>query len=84
VERHEALGRTDVGAVVADSPRAVVEGAEFAVAMVCGEEASRRIWLDTVDGALAGLRREAVLLESSALSMSWVGQLARLCAEPAS
>jgi 3-hydroxyisobutyrate dehydrogenase-like beta-hydroxyacid dehydrogenase len=63
------------GATLAASPRAAVKGAAFAVAMVRDDEASRRVWLDPEDGALAGLEPHAFAIESSTLSYGWVREL---------
>jgi len=66
------------GATLAGSPRAAVKGAAFAVAMLRDDDASRRVWLDPADGALAGLEPDAVAIESSTLSYAWVRQLGDL------
>jgi len=66
------------GATLAASPREAVRGAAFVVAMLRDDEASRRVWLDPVDGALAGLEPDAVAIESSTLSYDWVRQLGQV------
>src|ERR1044071_2902635 len=45
------------GARAAASPRAAASGAEFVIAMVRDDQASRHVWLDAKDGALAGMRK---------------------------
>src|ERR1700745_2724079 len=42
------------GAKVAASPREAAEGNDFIIAMVSNDEASRHVWLDRSNGALAG------------------------------
>jgi len=66
------------GATLAASPKEAVRGAAFVVAMVRDDAASRRVWLDPEDGALAGLEPEALAIESSTLSYGWVRQLGDL------
>jgi 3-hydroxyisobutyrate dehydrogenase len=45
--------------------------------MVRNDEASREVWLDTTNGALAGMVSGAIAIESSTLSPTWIRQLAR-------
>lgn len=63
------------GASVASSPRRAVSDADVVIAMVRDDEASRRVWLDSHDGALAGLSPDAVAVESSTLTLAHVRQL---------
>ncbi|MDZ5646646.1 NAD(P)-dependent oxidoreductase [Nitrospirillum sp. BR 11828] len=65
-----------LGATVAPSPRAAAAGADFVIAMVADDTASRAVWLDDKTGALAGLDPEAVAIECSTLSPAWAAQLA--------
>lgn len=66
-----------LGARLAATPRAAAAGAEVAIAMVFDDEASRRVWLDPHDGALAGLAQSAVAIESSTVTPAWIGELAQ-------
>jgi len=45
--------------------------------MVSNDEASGEVWLDTTNGALAGMGAGAIAIESSTLSPTWIRQLAR-------
>src|SRR5207244_3931896 len=45
------------------------------VSMVADDDASRGLWLGE-NGALAGIAPGAVLIESSTLSVGWIGELA--------
>jgi 3-hydroxyisobutyrate dehydrogenase len=65
------------GARIADSPRAAAEGADIVVAMVSDDAASRKVWQGS-DGALAGLKAGAIVIESSTLTPEWVRELAGL------
>jgi 3-hydroxyisobutyrate dehydrogenase len=63
------------GASVASSPRQAASHAEIVISMVADDIASREIWLGT-NGALAGARPGAVLIEASTLSVGWIKELA--------
>ena len=58
------------------TPREAVTDVDVAIAMVTDDEASRRVWLDPRDGALAGLSRGALVVESSTISPAWALALA--------
>ena len=76
-ERAEPLATA--GATVADSPRAAVTDADIVFSMVADDAASRALW-DGGDGALAGVRRGAVLVESSTVTVGRIGELAEAAA----
>jgi 3-hydroxyisobutyrate dehydrogenase len=59
------------GAKVATSPRAAASGAEFVIAMVRDDEASRQVWLDPERGAMAGMRQDSLAIESSTVTPDW-------------
>jgi len=63
------------GAKTAATPRAAAEGADCIFAMVADDDASRAVWLAD-DGALAGAKPGAVVVESSTLTPDWVRELA--------
>src|SRR5919198_651892 len=69
------------GAKAAVSPRAAATGAEFVIAMLRDDEASQRVWLDAQDGALAGMRKGAVAIESSTVTPDWSRALGRHVSE---
>ena len=71
--RTQALA--DKGARVATTPREAAEGADCVFAMVADDTASRGVWLGD-DGALAGAKTGAVVVESSTLTPDWVRELA--------
>lgn len=64
------------GAVLAETPRAAVTDADLVLSMVRDDPASRQVWLDSETGALEGMRRDAVAVESSTLTVEWVRELA--------
>ena len=63
------------GAKVAATPREAAGDADFIFAMVADDAASRSVWLGP-DGALAGAKPGAILVESSTLTPGWVRELA--------
>jgi len=75
VEKTVALAA--IGAEVADTPRAAVKSAEVVISIVRDDEASRQVWLADEVGALAGLEKGAVALESSTLTVGWTRTLAQ-------
>lgn len=66
----------DLGARVATTPRAAVQGADIVIAMLRDDEASRMVWLDTETGALGAMARGAIAVECSTLTVSHVRLLA--------
>jgi 3-hydroxyisobutyrate dehydrogenase len=73
-ERAQALAAE--GAHAAATPREAAARADVVLSMVADDAASRAVWLGD-DGALAGAARGAVLVESSTLTVGWIGQLFR-------
>jgi len=71
----EALGAR--GARIAATPREAAAGADIIAAMVADDRASREIWLGE-NGALAGAKRDAILIEASTLTPGWARELAGL------
>ena len=65
------------GARIAATPREAAEGADIVAAMVADDAVSRDIWTGS-DGALAGLKRGAIAIESSTLTPDWIKELAEL------
>jgi 3-hydroxyisobutyrate dehydrogenase-like beta-hydroxyacid dehydrogenase len=63
------------GALAAETPAAAVKGADFVIAVVRDDTASRSVWLGPETGALAGLEEHTIALECSTLSMAWVKEL---------
>lgn len=72
---HTALALVGLGARQAMSPREAVKDAEFVIAMLRDDEASRQVWLDAEGGALAGMAPCAVAIESSTLTPGWMHEL---------
>ena len=70
-----AKALVEVGARQAQSPKEAAAGAAFVIAMLRDDEASRQVWLDPESGALAGMERGSVAIESSTLSPRWIREL---------
>jgi 3-hydroxyisobutyrate dehydrogenase len=71
--RAEALA--SAGAKVAATPREAATNADVVVAMLADDAASRSAWTGE-NGALAGVKKSAVLVDSSTLSVAWAKELA--------
>jgi 3-hydroxyisobutyrate dehydrogenase len=67
------------GATLAASPREAAAGADVVIAMVADDAASRAVWTGE-DGAVEGLREDAVAIDCSTLSPAWVIELAGIVA----
>ena len=64
------------GARVASSPRDAASDADVVISMVADDRASRAVWMGE-QGALAGVKKGALLIESSTLTVAWVEELAK-------
>ncbi|MBX9682993.1 MAG: NAD(P)-dependent oxidoreductase [Hyphomicrobium sp.] len=78
---NKAAALVAAGAKLASTPRAAAAGADVVIAMVRDDAASRAIWLDREHGALAGLSRDAIAIESSTLTANWVRELGETAAK---
>lgn len=76
--KSEGLGAA--GARVAVSPADAAAGADFVLAMLADDTASRDVWLGE-QGALAAMASGAVAIECSTLTVDWVRALAAHAAE---
>jgi 3-hydroxyisobutyrate dehydrogenase len=63
------------GARVAATPAMAAAGADIVLAMLAHDDASRAVWLGR-DGALGAMRKDAVAIESSTLTVDWIRELA--------
>jgi 3-hydroxyisobutyrate dehydrogenase len=64
----------------AQTPCEAVADADIVIAMLRDDEASRAVWCDPDTGALAGMRSDALAIESSTLTVGWVRELAAAAA----
>jgi len=58
-------------ATIAATPRAAAANAEIVLSMVRDDPAARQVWLDADTGALAGMSRGAIAIESSTVTPDW-------------
>jgi 3-hydroxyisobutyrate dehydrogenase len=75
--RDRALPLQDSGAEIADTPAAAAKRADVVFTMVTDDRASRSVWLGD-QGILAGAQPQAILIESSTVSPSWIRELSDL------
>lgn len=78
VAKAAALAKT--GARVATTPARAAADADIVIAMLADDMASRSVWLGD-QGALAAMRGDAVAIESSTLTVEWIGELAAAAKE---
>lgn len=67
------------GARAAETPRKAIETVNVAIGMLADDRASREVWLGAA-GALDGAAPGTIIIESSTLSVAWVGELAAAAA----
>jgi 3-hydroxyisobutyrate dehydrogenase len=72
--RAKAEPLAGLGATLADSPAEAVAGAEIIFSMLADDAACRAVWLGS-DGALAAAPVDAVLVESSTVTVGWIDEL---------
>lgn len=65
------------GARLASTLTEATKGAQFVISMLADDAASRDVWLSE-NGALNGVERGTILIESSTVSPAWVAELASL------
>lgn len=68
------------GARAATSPKQAAQARDVVIAMVADDKASREVWSGP-DGALAGAKDGAVLIECSTISPGWARELSALAAK---
>ncbi|NOI26817.1 NAD(P)-dependent oxidoreductase [Vibrio mediterranei] len=63
------------GAMLAETPRQAAHDADFVIAMVRDDNVSRKVWLDPETGAFNNMKKGAIAIDSSTLSINWVKEL---------
>lgn len=79
-DRAKAQPLAESGARIADSPAEAADGADFVVAMVAHDDASRAVWLGD-EGALSAMQSGAIAIDCSTLSVEWVRTLSAVAME---
>lgn len=72
----KAMPLVDRGATYAATPREAAAQVDIVISMVADNEVSRSVWLDSETGAVVGLRKDAIAIESSTLTVDWTIELA--------
>ncbi|NER49707.1 MAG: NAD(P)-dependent oxidoreductase [Symploca sp. SIO1A3] len=72
----KAKSLVEQGAIYAAKPREAAEQADIVISMVTDDLASRAVWLDPETGAILGLSKNAIAIESSTLTVNWTRELA--------
>lgn len=72
----KAIPLLNQGAVYAATPKEAAEQADLVISMVTDDNVSRAVWLDPETGAAMGLRKNAIAIESSTLTVDWTRELA--------
>ncbi|MFZ6648835.1 NAD(P)-dependent oxidoreductase [Undibacterium sp. TJN25] len=65
----------NAGAKPATTPKEAARNADFVLAVLRDDEASRQVWLDPENGALVGMPAHSIAIESSTLSVEWIREL---------
>lgn len=73
-ERADVL--LNAGACVARTPVEAANGADFVMAMLRDDDASRQVWFDDTTGAAHAVRKDAIAIDCSTLSLDWSRELA--------
>lgn len=68
------------GATLAKTPQQATQSADLIFEVTANDESSRQVWLER-DGILAGADKNKMLITSATLSISWVDELAQMCAD---
>lgn len=74
--KKHALQSINNGATFAATPVEAVKDADVVISMLTNDEASKKVWLEKASGAIHGLKKEAIAIESSTLSSRWINDLA--------
>ena len=76
----KAQALIDEGARFASTPAQAAKGASFIISMLSDDSASRNVWLGE-EGALKAADKDAILIESSTVSPTWIAELGALAAQ---
>ncbi|HUZ95413.1 MAG TPA: NAD(P)-dependent oxidoreductase [Edaphobacter sp.] len=63
------------GARLASTPAEAVRDASIVISMLADDAASREVWMGH-DGALAAVKKDTILIESSTVSPAWIAEFA--------
>lgn len=69
------------GATAVATPKETAQDSDVIVSMVRDDETSRHVWLTDDTGAIHGLSKDAIAVESSTLTTQWTHELANVIAK---
>lgn len=69
------------GAKQYPSPKDAVRNADVVIAMLSNDDASRDVWTDKKTGAISGLKKGAIAIECSTLSLAWCLEISEIIHE---
>lgn len=75
--KERVLPLINEGITYIETPVEAVEDADIVISMLTNNQASRHVWLDGATGAIAGLKKGAVAIESGTLSTAWIDELSK-------
>ncbi|WP_022694327.1 NAD(P)-dependent oxidoreductase [Ponticaulis koreensis] len=70
-----------LGAKPALTPKDAAKSADIIISCVRDDEASKAVWLDDRNGAIHGMKADAIAIDSSTLTIEWVKALGATFAE---
>lgn len=77
---NKAKALIGAGARLASTPSEAVRDASIVISMLADDKASREVWTGP-DGALASVKEDTVLIESSTVSPAWIEEFAKAAAQ---
>nr|WP_321411568.1 NAD(P)-dependent oxidoreductase [uncultured Carboxylicivirga sp.] len=66
------------GAKHAMTPKEAVIDADIVISMVRDNEASKDVWFNDATGAIVGMKKDAIAIESSTLTTGWIKEMSSL------
>lgn len=75
--KDKALPLLEQGAIYAAAPKEAAEQADIIISMVTDDNVSQTVWLDKENGAVLGLSKDKIAIESSTLTVTWVKELGK-------
>lgn len=75
--KKQALPLIESGATFAATPYEATNNADIVISMLTNDDASKSVWLDKDSGAIHGLKKDAIAIESGTLSTGWIRQLSK-------
>lgn len=71
---------TEQGGISVSSPKEAAEKADIIFEVTANDESSRSVWLGN-EGILAGVKKDAILITSATISLSWADELTKITSD---